>query len=113
MTPPAEFDRLRAEARDRHGRGDAEGALLALYRALALRRDDLACEQMLCRILYESPAAFAAAPARPAARAPGLVSVVTCSIDAGKFARLKASCAAAFGDAPWELVGIHDARSLA
>jgi GT2 family glycosyltransferase len=75
MTPPAEFDRLRAEARDRHGRGDAEGALLALYRALALRRDDLACEQMLCRILYESPAAFAAAP--------------------------------------WELVGIHDARSLA
>jgi hypothetical protein len=113
MTPLPEFDRLWAEARDCHGRGDAEGALLALYRALALRRDDLDCQQFLCRILFESPTAFVPGPSAASERDPGLVSVVVCSIDPAKFARVRASYAQAFGAAPWELVGIHDARSLA
>src|SRR5215469_13273021 len=42
-----------------------------------------------------------------------MISVVTCSIDPAKFSTLKASYAAALGDEPWELIGVHDARSNA
>lgn len=41
------------------------------------------------------------------------VSVIACSIDPAKFARMSASHRARFGEALEEIVGIHDARSLA
>jgi tetratricopeptide (TPR) repeat protein len=55
-----------------------------------------------------------APPAPPPRLAPAaaLTSVVACSIDARKLARARASLARAFGDAPWELVAIGDAKSL-
>jgi hypothetical protein len=115
-SPQARLDSLRALAAECHARGDVEGAILALHRALVVRRDDLACQQLLCRLLYENPSAFVPdSPVSPAstARAPELVSVVVCSIDPAKFDRVRASYARAFGSAPWEVVGIHDARSLA
>ncbi len=43
----------------------------------------------------------------------GLVSVVACSIDPARFGRLRETYARAFGSVPWELIGIHDARSFA
>jgi GT2 family glycosyltransferase len=42
-----------------------------------------------------------------------MISLIICSIDPRKFAAVKAMYAAAFGDTPWELLGIHDARSAA
>jgi hypothetical protein len=41
------------------------------------------------------------------------VSIVVCSIDAGKFARVSANYRALFAGRAIEIVGIHDARSLA
>lgn len=41
-----------------------------------------------------------------------MLSFVICSIDEGKFAAVSASIAAALGGEPFEIVGIHDARSL-
>ena len=113
MSSSPEFDRLWAAAAACHDRGDAEGAVLALHRALFLRREDFQAQQLLCRELVENPAAFV--PEAPVAhRGPaGLISVVICSIDPGKFSRVRASYARAFGEAAWELIGIHDARSLA
>jgi hypothetical protein len=113
MTPSPAFDRQWALAAECHRRGDIEGAILALQRALLARREDFAAQQLLCRLLYENPAAFAIGSAAPASSPPSLVSVVVCSIDPGKFERAGASYARAFGDSPWELIGIHDARSLA
>ena len=113
MSSSPEFDRLWAAALACHGRGDAEGAILALHQALLVRREDFQAQQLLCRLIFESPTAFVpAAPPAPV-RPAGLVSVVICSIDAGKFARVRESYARAFGVTPWELIGIHDARSLA
>lgn len=77
------------------------------------RRESLPAQQLLCRLLYENPAAFSPAAVPAPARPDSLVSVVVCSIDPGKYSRVEASYALAFGDVPWELVGIHDARSLA
>lgn len=66
-----------------------------------------------CRTLYENPELFAP-PREDRARGPApLVSVVICSIDSAKFDRARESYARAFGDDPWEIVGVHDARSLA
>jgi len=42
-----------------------------------------------------------------------MISVVIPSIDAAKFAIAQASYQQAMGDEPWELIGIHDAKSLA
>lgn len=100
-----------AEAARRHGLGDAKGAALALYRALALRREDLRSQSLLLRLLHENPALFAQRPTFPEP-APVPVSVVACSIDEAKLANLRASCARAFGPWPFELVAIRDARSL-
>jgi hypothetical protein len=113
LSSSPEFERLWAAAVACHERGDAEGAILALHRALLVRREDFQAQQLLCRELAEHPAAFLPAPTPGFARPAGLVSVVICSIDPVKFARVQASYARAFGDTPWELVGIHDARSLA
>jgi GT2 family glycosyltransferase len=41
-----------------------------------------------------------------------VLSFIICSIDAAKFAAVTRSVARAFGDAPHEVVGVHDARSL-
>jgi GT2 family glycosyltransferase len=41
-----------------------------------------------------------------------MISVITCSIDPQKFAAVKASYAGAFHNEKWELIGIHDAKSL-
>jgi len=41
-----------------------------------------------------------------------MISIVICSIDPAKFAAVTTSFAAAMGDARYEIVGIHDARSL-
>jgi hypothetical protein len=110
----AEFDRLWALAHERLRRGDVEGAIVSLCRAIVARRDEVNAQRLLCRLLQDHPAAFASpAPPQPPGRPLGLVSVVTCSIDSRKFDRVRASYARAFGDTPWELIGIHDARSLA
>lgn len=100
-----------AEAARRHGLGDAQGAALVLYRALAERREDLRSQSLLLRVLHENPMLFAPCPAPPEP-APVLASVVVCSIDEGKLANLHASCVRSFGSWPWELVAIRDARSL-
>jgi hypothetical protein len=113
MTPAEEFDRHWTAAAECHRRGDVEGSVIALHRALFVRREDVAAQQLVCRLLYETPGAFACVAAAASFRPPALTSVVVCSIDAGKFERVQASYARAFGDAPWELIGIHDARSLA
>ncbi|MBZ0250930.1 MAG: glycosyltransferase family protein, partial [Burkholderiales bacterium] len=112
MTPTPDFETLWAEAHACHQRGDARGAVLALYRAVALSPDDMRSLAHLCRTLYEHAELFAPPPAPPATGPAPLVSVVTCSIDAAKYGRVKASFARAFGEDPWELVGIHDAKSL-
>jgi GT2 family glycosyltransferase len=41
-----------------------------------------------------------------------VISIVVCSIDAQKFGAVTASYAEAMGKHPYELIGIHDARSL-
>ncbi len=42
-----------------------------------------------------------------------MISIVVCSIDSGKYAAVSKNLAASMGDAPFEIIGIHDARSLA
>jgi hypothetical protein len=42
-----------------------------------------------------------------------MFSIIVCSINPARFAAVKAMYTAAMGDEPWELIGIHDARSLA
>jgi GT2 family glycosyltransferase len=42
-----------------------------------------------------------------------MISVIICSRDEAKFTAVKSMYAAAMGDAPWELIAIHDATSLA
>src|SRR5271168_4354609 len=42
-----------------------------------------------------------------------MISVIICSIDPAKFVAVEAMYRAAMGDEPWELIGIHDARSIA
>ena len=41
-----------------------------------------------------------------------MISVIICSIDTAKFAAVEATYAAHMGAAPYEIVGVHDARSL-
>src|SRR6266496_1800113 len=41
-----------------------------------------------------------------------MISFVICSIDAGKFNAIKQNIAQAMDPAPYEIVGVHDARSL-
>ncbi len=113
MSSSPEFERLWAAAVASNGRHDAEGAILALHRCLYARREEFQAQQLLCRLLHENPALFVPSAAQARARPAGLVSVVVCSIDPGKFARVRATYARAFGETPWELIGIHDARSLA
>jgi hypothetical protein len=99
------------EAARRHGTGDANGAVLALYRALVARRGDLRSQSLLLRLLFENPSLFSPPPPLPDPE-PILVSVVACSIEERKLAGLRASCERSFGAWPWELVAIRDARSL-
>jgi GT2 family glycosyltransferase len=42
-----------------------------------------------------------------------MFSVIVCSIDPPRFAAVEAMYRSAFGAEPWELIGIHDAKSLA
>jgi len=42
-----------------------------------------------------------------------MISVIVCSIDPVRYAAVEATYRAAIGNEPWELIGIHDARSLA
>ena len=113
MTLATDFDRYWAQAEACHARGDEREAALALHRAVEARPDDMRSLAHFCRTLYENPSLFASPPApRPRGPAP-LVSVVICSIDTTKFGRVRESYGRAFGDDPWELVGVHDARSLA
>jgi hypothetical protein len=42
-----------------------------------------------------------------------MISVIVCSTDPAKFSTVKGMYAAALGNEPWELIGIHDAPSLA
>ena len=113
MSSSPEFDRLWAAAVACNAGNDAEGAILALHQCLFVRREEFQAQQLLCRLLFENPAAFVPSAPLERVRPAGLVSVVICSIDPGKFARVRGSYARAFGETPWELIGIHDARSLA
>jgi hypothetical protein len=42
-----------------------------------------------------------------------MISVIICSIDSRKFQAVEAMYAAAMGPEPWELIGVHDAKSAA
>jgi hypothetical protein len=42
-----------------------------------------------------------------------MISLIICSIDPARFAKVQAMYRAAFGDEPWEMIDIHDAKSLA
>jgi GT2 family glycosyltransferase len=42
-----------------------------------------------------------------------MISLIVCSIDAAKFAAVSAMYRVALGEEPFEVIGIHDARSLA
>jgi GT2 family glycosyltransferase len=42
-----------------------------------------------------------------------MISLIICSIDPARFAAVEAMYRSAFGDEPWEMIDIHDARSLA
>jgi hypothetical protein len=113
MPAAPDFDDLRSLARSHFSRGDVEGAVIALHRALSCRRGDLDTQQQLLRLLAEHPGAFAGPRPAPPAAGRGLISVITCSVDGAKLDRARASYARAFADEPWELVAISDARSLA
>jgi Glycosyltransferase like family len=52
-------------------------------------------------------------PAEPPVRAVAPVSVIVCSITPAKFDRVHANYSTLLRDVPHEIVGIHDARSLA
>ena len=41
-----------------------------------------------------------------------MISIVICSIDADKFAAVRETYAGHMGATPYEIVGIHDAKSL-
>jgi GT2 family glycosyltransferase len=41
-----------------------------------------------------------------------MISIIICSVDPAKFDAVRASYAEHFGDEPFEIIGIHDARSL-
>jgi len=41
-----------------------------------------------------------------------MISVIVCSIDPAKFAAVKAMYGRVMGNTPWELIGIHDAKSM-
>jgi GT2 family glycosyltransferase len=43
---------------------------------------------------------------------PDMISVILCSINPGKFAAVSRNLADRMADAPFEIIGIHDARSL-
>lgn len=42
-----------------------------------------------------------------------MISLIICSIDPARFTAVEAMYRAAFGDEPWEMIDIHDAKSLA
>ena len=42
-----------------------------------------------------------------------MISIIVCSIDPAKFARVTANYRTLFAEHPYEIIGIHDARSLA
>lgn len=88
-------------------------AAQSLLRAWRLRRDDVAAQRALFDLLRRHPEQFPAAPVAPAPAARPFISVVICSVDQAKFAAASRSFARALGDWGHELVGIHDARSLA
>jgi hypothetical protein len=41
-----------------------------------------------------------------------VISIIICSVDAAKFAAVEATYASHVGNQPYEIVGVHDARSL-
>lgn len=95
-------------------RSRARDAARSLLRAWRSRHDDVFAQRELFELLSAHPREFAAAP--PAPRAPVArprITLVICSIDPVKFEAAKRSFARAFGDWEYELLGIHDARSLA
>jgi hypothetical protein len=95
-------------------RGDLPGALAALE--ACLERDPpypvahhARANRALCRTRL---APVDPAPERLRGAAPA-VSVIICSITPAKFDRVSANYAAVFGGLAHEIIGIHDARSLA
>jgi hypothetical protein len=42
-----------------------------------------------------------------------MISLIICSIDSARFTAVQAMYKAALGDEPWEMIGVHDAKSLA
>lgn len=98
-------------------RGRRREAALALHAAWRCDPRDYEAAQALVDTVAAAVRSGEPLFARPgpAARpdSGALVSVVVCSIDAAKLARLRGSLAAAFGSRPHEVVAIPDARSLA
>jgi tetratricopeptide (TPR) repeat protein len=98
--------------------GDRQSAVAAYEAALARDPGFLPGHAGLVKALEEGVAAgepwtraqpVAAAPGK---RAQGKISVIICSVDPDKFARITASYRALLDGEPYELVAIHDAKSL-
>lgn len=119
-TPPAAVRALLAAAAAAESAGDDAACGLHLVRAQRAQPPVLEAVQLALNCAARLSVAGREPPAgecRHAAgasvpRASPTLSVVTCSIDPLKYARLEAHLHAAFAGRPWELIGIHDARSL-
>lgn len=95
-------------------RARVRAAARSFLRAWRLRPGDALAPRELFALVRGHPGEFPAAPAvRPAPAARPRVSVVICSVDPARFDAASRSFARALGDWEHEIVGIHDARSLA
>lgn len=60
----------------------------------------------------QAPATAGAGVGRSEAKTNSLISVIICSIDPVKYELVCANLKERFGDSPYEVIGIHDAKSL-
>ena len=95
------------------GRGDWHAAALALRDAYRADPSLTVAAQGLLECAAQQVAAGRRAPLPPAqAQASGAISVIVCSIDPARLARLRVDLDRELADEDWELIVIGDARSL-
>ncbi|HSX58670.1 MAG TPA: glycosyltransferase [Tahibacter sp.] len=118
MTEPAAADRARAAQALQHGVAAGRGGnwmLAAQHLRDAWRADPaqpLAAQGLLeCAARLVGRGQSAPRPP-PAARASGAISIVVCSIDPARLARLRVDLDRELAGEDWELVHVEDARSL-